>query len=56
MKNNVIWVDFTSKNRNKSKQKKILAIFYANIKELFKFSDKYRHTPKPGDKYHKSIL
>jgi hypothetical protein len=58
MKNNIIWVDFTAKNKSKSKikPKGFLANILDGIRELFKPSSRYPHKPKLGDNYHKSIL
>ena len=56
MKNNVIWVDFTAKNKSKAKPKGFLSSITDGIKEILKPSSGYHPKPKLDDNHHKSIL
>jgi hypothetical protein len=55
MKDKVIWVDFSSKKREKNKIRKFLDKILNDLKRRFKASSK-RDKPKTLDSYHKSIL
>lgn len=56
MKDNVIWIDFTSKNKRKSKFKKTFTKLLDKLKNIFHNSSKRYDSKLNRNRYDKSIL